>query len=646
MNEHGTLSTGNEQLMVFYEVREGTPVTPGELRRLLIDRLPQFMVPSRFARLDALPLLPNGKVDRRALAARQDDPIAPPASPSIPAATPGAAESAADDEAARLLAVWRDVLGQSVGAQDDFFEAGGDSLVGMRLISRAAKAGFKVTRTEFFRAPTVSGMLAAARAHTAASLAPRLSTASGFRPVPLTPIQHWFFEQEFAGADRWNQARFFEIAADLDHRRLEAALNAIVEHHEALRLTFVRKAGGWQQHVAPLAAPVSIPRVEVRDGDQHAREAAVEREATAVEESMRLDSGLLLRALRLSFPGEPDASDLLYLAGHHLCLDVVSWDILLESLETACQQLESGQPITPGAATPVSEWSSALYAYAQGPELRRERSWWSRACRALTPPLPRDLREGRPNDEASAEVVVTRLASGKTRRLLDHADRGSLSEYILTGLVHSLAAWSGCSTFRVGIEGHGRTDLLPGVDVSRTVGWFTTYWPVVFELVKDDSLAAVLRRVREQLRAVPGEGMGYGALRYLTADDGVTRELSSVPEPEVVFNYLGGQRPTQAGLRFRPRAGSFRASRDPRARRPSLLEISAMVVDEELELACLYSRNIHHRETIQQLMRGVGEILATLADTRPAQGHRLTSASDFPDAGLSEDELNSLIDPT
>lgn len=647
LDQRETAGTGSEQLVVFYEVCEGTPLTASELRRLLLERLPRFMVPSRFVALNALPLLPNGKVDRRALAEKQDD--AMPASVPVRAAPPAAADSAADEEAARLLAVWRDVLGPSVGAQDDFFEAGGDSIVAMRLISRAARAGFKVTPTEFFRAPTVFGMLAAARSHAGRSAAPRLPADNRCRPVPLTPIQHWFFEQQFAGADWWNQAKLIEIAPDLDHRRLEAALTALVEHHEAFRLAFVRKAGGWQQHVQPLAAPIAIPRVEVPGGDQQAREAAIERETIALQSAMRLDSGLLLRALRLSFPGEAHDRDLLYLVGHHLCLDVVAWDILLEDLETACKQLESGQSVSLAPATPFSAWASALYAYAQSPELRRERSWWSTATHAVAPPLPRDFADGGPNDEASAEVVSTRVESEETGRLLDHArfaGRGTLSEYILTALVRSLAAWSGRSTFRVGIEGHGRIDLTPGIDVSRTVGWFTTYWPVVFELTNDEPLPEVLRMVREQVAAVPGEGLGYGVLRYLTADDGLTRELSALPAPEVSFNYIGRQRPSRArDLRCRPLDALFGVSRDARACRHSLIEISATVLDDRLELACRYSRNIHRRETIQELMCRVGETLGALAETTPAAGERSASAAEFPDAGLSQEELNSLIDP-
>lgn len=641
-SEREAARTTSEQLAVFYEAREDDPVTVDELRHLLLDRLPRFMVPARFISVSALPVLPNGKVDRRALAARQDERVATrgAASAGAPAAAPD--PTAADEEAVRLLAVWRDVLGPSVRMDDDFFEVGGDSIVAMRLLSRAAKAGFAVTLAEFFRAPTVAGMLAAAPSRARPRATPSAPAENRYAPVPLTPIQHWFFEQELAGADWWDQARMFEIPHELDHRRLEAALQAVVEHHEALRLTFVRKAGGWQQHVRPLGAPLSIGRLDVLAGDEPAREAAVARAATALHGSVRLDSGLLLRASRVSFPGEPHGSDRLYLVGHHLCLDVVSWDILLADLETAYDQLESAGTVTLPPTTPFSEWSRALYAHAQAPARRIERSWWAAAARAVAPALPRDLADGGPNDEGSSEVVSCLVEGEEARRLLDHArtgSRGSLSEHFLTALVYSLAAWSGFSAFRVGIEGHGRAELEARLDVSRTIGWFTTYWPVMFELSKEASLAQVLRQVGEQLRAVPGDGMGYGVLRYLTADEAVTSELSSGTAPEVVFNYVGRQGPNGAGdSRFRPVTGII-ASRDPRARRTSLLEINAMVVEERLELACVYSRNIHRRETIQWLMQQVRETLISLAGEQ-------SSVVEFPDAGLSDDELRTLMGPT
>jgi non-ribosomal peptide synthase protein (TIGR01720 family) len=197
------------------------------------------------------------------------------------------------------------------------------------------------------------------------------------------------------------------------------------------------------------------------------------------------------------------------------------------------------------------------------------------------------------------------------------------------------------------MEGHGRTDLLPDIDVSRTVGWFTTFWPVRFELKKDPLPTEVLQTVREQLRAIPGDGLGYGVLRYLTADQGLTRELTSSPAPEIVFNYLGHQRASRGGnLRLRPRDGIFGVTRDPHAHRPSLLEISGRVVDDQLELACIYSRNVHHLETMTHLLHRATETVISLVDTPLREGGRLASASDFPDAGLSQDELNTLIDPT
>ena len=644
------------QVVAFFVGRaEGHAPDAAELRRFVSARLPSFMVPSRFLQLSTLPLLPNGKVDRRALAAHAH----------AQTTTSGRRPVGGPSDITQLLDMWRDMLDRpTLREDDDFFEAGGDSILAIQLIARAATVGLRVSMSEFFRGPTVRQMAAAARAH--AGRDSRVATdepaASSDRPVPLTPIQHWFLEQGFVGPDRWNQVQALEIPSDTDHLHLEAAVRAVVLQHEALRLALVRKAAGWQQHVRALHVPITVPIVRLTDSAEEECASVVEREVGKLHATMRLDSGLLLRAVRFtpwprsnSDPRQPSESgssptrDRLYIVAHHLAVDVVSWRIILDDLEKGYSQLAQGAEITlEPPSTTFSRWSAALHGYAQRDPVRMEFARWSAPPYASALPLPRDVPPGGANDEASADVVVARLDPSETGRLLEHGVgglRADVSELVLAALLRAIIGWSGRTTLLIGMEGHGRSDLWQEVDVSRTVGWFTCYFPMLFEAGASTSYLDLLRITKEQVRALPNKGAGYGLLRYLTADQDITSALATHPAAEVMFNYLGHERVSARGsMRFRTIPGTFGQGRTPEARRASVFEINARIAEDQLEIACGYSRNLHHRPTVEGLMREVVRLLAATARAESLTGAAALTPADFPDAGLDQSDLDRLLD--
>jgi non-ribosomal peptide synthase protein (TIGR01720 family) len=636
-----------ERLVAFYvgTIGEGAPHRE-DLRRFAAAQLPSHMIPAQFVAVPELPLLPNGKVDRQALAGRTITPAPPERAPTV----------SSDAMLMRLLDIWRETLGTNTAtADDDFFDAGGDSILAIQLISRAARAGVRLSLSEFFQAPTVRGMAETARARGAHPNADHTIAAEN-AAVPLTPIQHWFLERGFVDPDRWNHIVSLRIPRAADHGRLQEALGAVIGHHDALRLALDRKAGGWQQLVKPPGDRVEAPFIDLLPLSGAARSEVIAAETANVHASIRLDRGLLLGAVRFgawfstdgSAPASSDTrgDDLLYLAAHHLAVDAVSWHVLIEDLENAYQQLARGTRVKlPPVPVSFRQWAHLLHVDAQQPAVRAEAEWWAEMQHAPLPALPRDFAHDAPNDESSAATVDCALDEAETERLTEHArrQRVDVRDVLLAGIALCLRGWTGRAVSRIGVETHGRAGLRD-VDVSRTVGWFTTYFPIVLDIGADTGFDATVRRVSGQMKAIPNGGLAFGLLRYMTIDSTTTRRLSGGTDPEVIVNYLG-----RAGLASAvgPALGAVVHEtgqlRHPHANRASVFEINAAIVDGRLKIVWTYSRNLHRRETVADRAE---TLLRELRVWLPHEASKMgaVTASDFPDADLDDEDVAKLLD--
>ncbi|HEU0054296.1 MAG TPA: condensation domain-containing protein, partial [Longimicrobium sp.] len=513
---------GEERRLVAWLV--ASDVSQSDLRAHLLSRLPDYMVPAAFVLLDALPLTRNGKVDRRALP-----------EPDAAAASDGDAYVAPRTPAEETLAkVWADVLRvERVGVHDDFFALGGDSILSLQVVSRAAKEGVRVTPRQVFEHATVAA-LAAVAGGAAATAEQGLVTG----PAPLTPVQRWFFAHALENPAHFNLSMVVEAAGAVDHALLERALHQLALHHDALRLRFTRGADGWAQAGSRDA---SVP-VEVVDLAPVAEEerARVREEAKArAEAGLDLAAGPLLRALLLRGDG-PDRD---LLATHHLVVDVVSWRVLLEDLETAYGQLVRGEEVRlPPKTTSFRAWAALLERHAASDALRAEAAWWlEMAGHAGEEEIPLD-HPGGANTAAERETIAVVLDAEDTRALLQDLPaihRTQVNDALLSALARALAPWTGRGALWVELEGHGREELFDGVDLSRTAGWFTTLFPVRVPVGAKESPVEALATARDALRAVPGRGIGFGVLRWMSPDAALRAAMASLPRPKVSFNYLG-----------------------------------------------------------------------------------------------------------
>ncbi|MEV4396425.1 amino acid adenylation domain-containing protein [Nonomuraea sp. NPDC049607] len=614
-------ANGTRRLVGYVVPAEGG-ADPAELREALRRRLPEHMVPTAFVILDALPLTHSGKVDRRALPA--------------PTGARHSGEEYAEPRtpAERALAeVWARVLGvERVGVHDNFFDLGGDSILGLQVVAGAQAAGLALTPRLMFLRQTVADLAAELPdAPTGRDTgdgpvsAPVSGPVSG--DVPLTPIQHWFLENLAGSLPRFNQAVALEPPAEAGDDAVEAALTALVERHDALRLRLERDDAGWRQHNAAAEHGRVLRRVDLSGVPEDERAGYAHRAAVEAQTSFALDRGPLIKAVL--FTG--DGPRRLFLAAHHLVVDGVSWRVLLSDLEIACRQAAAGEPIRLGPrSTSFREWALRLGDHAASGGFDHELPHWRRVRELASevPPLPVDDAEGA-NVAGDLRTVTATLDAGLTRRLLREVPevyRTRVDEVLLGALGRVLAGWAGGARVLVELEGHGREELFPEVDLSRTVGWFTTVSPLVLEL-PDGGWGDLLRSVKEQVRAVPLRGLGYGALRHLSP---AGAELRDDRQPEVAFNYLGrmesrGMLPTPEGT-----------ERDPRQERVHLLEVNAVVRGDRLEMRWSYSCRRHREATVAALAERMTAALAEIVEHCAEPGAGGCTPSDFPLARLDQ----------
>ena len=619
---------GGARLVGYVSLQASQPLEPAELKARLGTALPDYMIPSALVMLDALPLNANGKIDRKAL-------------PRPERRLSGSHQVPAEGIEQVLAGIWAEVLGvASVGRHDNFFELGGDSILSLQIVSRLRAAGWKITPRQMFERQTIASIVAFAETVDAdemsvapvSSIASKTTEASG--AVPLLPLQAEFFATDIPCRHHWNQALLFQSRERLDPVALEAALQALVRHHDALRLRFMQDADGqWRQACAPAETSSAGRLLWVRQ----ARDAgAIETLCEEAQRSLDLARGPLLRALAIEVAG---GGARLLLAIHHLVVDAVSWRLLLQDLQLAYAQcLEGRLPSFPAKSGSFQDWALALQARAAS--LDAELPYWQALADAPVT-LPCDHPHGA-NTGATREFVELRLDREHTQALLKDvpaAYRTRVNDVLLTALGRALCDWSGHERVLVDVEGHGREDLFVQLDLSRTVGWFSSLFPVLLDPLGTPGDA--LRRVKEELRRVPGRGIGHGVLKHM-GNDGQRRALAALPRAQVVFNYLGQLDGSLDAQGLWQLAGeSPGASTDEAAPLSHAFTVNGQVQDGELRLSVGYSRARHERATVQRWAKRFQQELESLI-AHCTGGARGVTPSDFPLAALTQQQLDAL----
>ncbi|MGW4633314.1 amino acid adenylation domain-containing protein [Nocardia sp. NPDC004415] len=619
---------GATALASYVTAEPGTELHPEAIKAAVGERLPAYMVPAVVTVLDRVPLTPLGKVDRKAL----------PAPDFRTETVTGRPPSTPREEL--LAALFAEVLGvDAVGADDSFFALGGDSIVSIQLVSRAKAAGLTFSARDVFERKTVAA-LAAVATDTPVHIVDELP-GGGTGPITLTPIVHAMLDHD-APWHRYAQAVLIGLPEATTRATLTDALRVLLDHHDVLRSTLRGSPGAWTWEIAEKGTidPAVLVDVVPADHTPGARPpgdaesgSGMPTDADVVEQALQraadqLDpsTGSVVRVVLLE---RADAAPLCWLVLHHLVTDGVSWRILLPDLATAAY----GGTLDP-VGTSFRRWahSQPLEAIARAGELPT----WQRIL--TTPDSPFSTEPFDPTRD-----VVDTMAQCRSTIPADtaHAVVTTVPEQfhcgaddvLLTALALAVARWRERTATLITLEGHGRAEsLLPGADVARTVGWFTSVYPVAVDLTGIDvgdaftggpAAGEAIKTTKEQLRAIPDRGIGYGLLRYL--DGETTAALADAPVPQLSFNYLG--RAVTGEDPWLPQR--FAATNDDRAPLAATVDINAVRTDAGLEVTWAYASRLLTEADIRDLADLWSQALTALVTHAATEGAGGRTPSDF-----------------
>nr|WP_244486973.1 non-ribosomal peptide synthetase [Burkholderia plantarii] len=636
------------RLIAYVTSEASEALDPAVLRPALSARLPDYMVPWRIVVLDALPLSPNGKVDRRAL-------------PAPEATTDDGANHEPPHAGieADLAAIWATLLRvPRVGRHDDFFELGGDSILALQIVARARQAGYRLHARQIFEQSTIVELAAVAEpigrvdAGAADIAAEEAAALAEDAEVPLVPVQAWFLSKPLANRNHWNQSVLLHLDARPDAVHLEQALQAVVAAHPSLRLRFAHGAAtGWHQFLAASdRAQEQAPLVATVTG---VPATGIDAACDTIQGALDIGTGPLLRVLLI---GVTDGSWRLAIAIHHLAVDTVSWRILLDDLHRAYRQREAGEaPALPAPTLSYPLFARRLHEAARRPEISASFDHW-RALADIDGTLPPGIAGGSAGARPQAGSASVGLDAETTRRLLQPACaayRTTIADLLLVATGRVLCRFAGRETLRIDVEGHGRDAPVGDADLSRTVGWFTSLHPMA--LAPTGELGAAIKRVKQARREAPHGGTSFGMLRH-AGDASQRTALASIGDADVLFNYLG-QLDGSLGANGAnddegttpPRTGTWRLAAEPGGRPVAAinapthaLDIVAQIRDGELLVTFRHpGGDRYDAATLDALAAGLRVELAALLD-HCASGAAGLTPSDVPLAAIDQARLDAL----
>ncbi|WP_143760417.1 non-ribosomal peptide synthetase, partial [Paenibacillus sp. FSL R5-0765] len=599
------------------------PLTLGELRSALAQKLPNYMIPAHFVQLPRMPLTPNDKIDRKALPAPEGN------------ALTGGAYVAPRNEAERTLAdVWQAVLNADrVGVTDHFFELGGDSIKSIQVSSRLHQAGYKLEIRDLFKYPTISQLSLHVK-----PIRRTIDQGEITGETALTPIQHWFFESSFADPHHFNQSVMLYRKDRFNEEIVYQVLQKLAEHHDALRMVFCKTEQGFGALTRAIqdGGLFTLDVFDFKDAENPTQ--AVEEKATDIQAGIDLVNGPLMKAALF----QCEDGDHLLLAVHHAVVDGVSWRILMEDFALGYEQIGKSEGIRfPAKTDAYRTWSEQLAAYAQSPEMAKERAYWQAVEQMEVLAVPKDM-EADVTTQHDSESLFVRLTPEETELLLKRVHRAyntEMNDILVTALGIALRKWTGHERVRINLEGHGRESIGTDIDITRTVGWFTTKFPVVLEPETDRDLSYQIKQVKENLRRIPNKGLGYGICRYLSK---LEDELVWGAEPEINFNYLGQFDDDVDQDEIGISSYSSGSPASDRQARSFVLDINGMVLDGALSLDLSYSRKQYRKETMEALAQRLEQSLRDLIIHCAGKENTELTPSDVQFKGLTIAELEQI----
>ncbi|OMP77242.1 non-ribosomal peptide synthetase [[Flexibacter] sp. ATCC 35208] len=612
-------SNGKQQLVAWLQAEKDNVPEILSLQFYLRNCLPQFMIPSAFVVLEEFPLNQNGKIDRKRLPLPDEN------------ITEDSGYTAPRNEIEMLLATaWQKVLGkQRISIHDNYFNLGGDSIRAIQIIAHLHGKKLLLKMSDFFQYPTIS------------MLAPKVmivSVMASQEPVtgeiPFTPIQLDFLANSTPGyLHHYNQAVMLYAPEGFDKSAIKAVFSKITAHHDALRIVLQPKADGeWrQQNLAVM--PLHLEEHTITKSELTAL-------ADALQAGINLEGGPLMKLALFHLPD----GDRLLIAAHHMVIDGVSWRILFEDIQRLYGQYMRQEALElPYKTEAYKVWAEQLKLYAGTVAAMEEQHYWQQITSATVPAIP---CKGSAEDNLVKykEKKGFRLDQQETAQLLTEVNaafNSQIDDILLVALLRAIYKMYGYTATAIALEGHGREEILPGIDVSRTVGWFTAIYPVIFNWDEQLELSRHIKVVKEHLRKIPNRGIGYGILKYLGA--ATNKELFNL-QPQISFNYLGQFDADLQHHLFTIAPETAGALQAPEARRPHDWEVTGMIAGNCLTMSVSFSSKQYDMNHMEAFMQYYKEALQdVIAHCLSRETTELTP-SDFTYKHLSIDAIDNLFD--
>jgi amino acid adenylation domain-containing protein/non-ribosomal peptide synthase protein (TIGR01720 family) len=604
----------------------GENLVKTDVKEYLSGKLPAYMIPAHIMPMEKIPLTANGKIDRAAL----PEPGYDVQSHDKRYAAPG------NRTEEKLVEVWEKVLGfERIGIDDNFFQLGGDSIKAIQVSARLLKYNLELKINDLFLYPVIREL--------GKYVKKRESGRNSFQgivegKVPLTPIQHWLFESGFTGIHHFNHSVLLQCNDEkgLEEAILQKVFSKLVEHHDALRMVYGFEETGVFQQCRGLEG--KLFDLEVADVTEGEIDKEIENHARKIQQSIDLTTGPLLKSILF----KTYRGDYLLIVIHHLVVDGVSWRILMEDLVTCYKQLEAGNKLElPEKTDSFQYWARRLTQY--GAAESNESEYWKGVEKTGIKELPRDhvIEDSRKKQKYTAAIDIT-LDEEQTERLLKQVNQAyntEINDILLTALGMAVNRWGGIEKVLVNLEGHGREGIIPGIDISRTVGWFTTQYPVVLDMAKSQDVSYAVRSVKETLRRIPHKGIGYGILKYLTPRE--KHECTFKLKPGISFNYLGHFMQDNDGAFFKLSGINTGGSVHPGMHRKHAVDIVGMLSEGKIRFSFLYNKYEYDKDHMENLAKDFHSHLSAIIRHCSARRKPMATPYDLG-SGISLEELEQI----
>ena len=559
-------------------------MTVTELREHLSKELPDYMVPAYFMQLEKIPLTPNGKIDRKALPEPDGD---------INTGVEYVAPRNEIEE--KIVKIWSEVLGvEKIGIDDNFFALGGDSIKAIQISARLGNYKLKINVNELFKNPNIRELSASVR-ETDEEI--NQSVIEG--KVELTAIQEWFIEKKFTNMHHWNQAFMLYSKEGFNEEIIGEAFTKIVEHHDALRIVIKEEKNSFNVYNRGIKGKLFDLKV-VDLSDENSYEDKIVNEANKIQSSINLFEGPLVK-LGLF---KTRKGDHLLIAIHHLVIDGVSWRILFEDFNAAYKEAINRETIIlPEKTHSFKTWSEKIQNYARSSELLKEIDYWSKIENIKIETLPKDNEAAVDNKVKNSAMSYMRLSTKDTEKLLKNTNNAyntEINDILLSALGLTIKDWTGENKVLINLEGHGREEIISNINITRTVGWFTSQYPLILNVTENDYIGYYIKSVKEDIRKIPNKGIGYGILKYITPNE-YKNELEFKLNPQISFNYLGQFDKDINQDLFGTSEISAGKSISEESQRICDISINGMVIHGELQLSFGYNREQYNSNTIEKL---------------------------------------------